>query len=275
MFGALLAASCRIDYDELSPIVRGSTGGSASSSGGASSSGSGGSAAAAGAGGVNTGGSAGTSTSSAGAGGDPSVGGAPGSAGTPGLGGGTPVTFGAQPDSDHQGTFDTFIIESAPTQNRATSGVFILSGETSNRQVGLLYFDLTPLAAGTTISGAVLSLRTPADEFADGDVNVYQMLESWVDVEATWNERASGTAWTAPGADVGSRSDVILATFTASAQFTTYDIPLPAALIQGWVDDPSSNFGVALVATGTDIGQLFASSSGTGENRPLLSVSVP
>ncbi len=219
-------------------------------------------------------GSAGTMASSGGSAGTSAVGGSPSDAGSPGLGGGTPVGFGDRTDADYQACTDTWIIEYAPTQNRGTNGSIMLTGEAGKRQVGLVYFDISALVAGTTVTGAELQLRTNADEYTDGEINVYQMLESWVDLEATWNERTTGVAWTTLGAGVGSRSDVALATFAAAVDFTIYHVPLPATLIQGWVDDPASNFGLALVHTGIDIGQFYAGSSGTESNRPLLVVTV-
>ncbi len=244
VLGALLAFACRIGYDELPPNTLANEGGA--------------------------GGLDGVATLAGGAT-DVSDGGEDGAVTT--FGGDT-VAFGARSDADYPGASDTFISEDKPDQNRASTGVLQLSGEAEKRQVGLLKFDLSALAPGTTIKGAVLGLLSPPDTLVDGVVNVHEMLESWVDVEATWNERMSGTPWTVPGAGVGSRSGLTLTTFSLSKPSAVYEIPLPAALVQLWVDDPSANFGLALVATGTDVGALFASSAGIEANRPLLVVSV-
>ncbi len=291
LWSATLAAcalllSCRLGYDELTSLgssagnAPGSVGGSAGMTGGgggasagsagsvsAGSSGVSGAQSSAGGNGGMAGGT-GAVVSQAGAGGEPSP-------GAVGLGGGTVVSFGMRSGATYQVGNDTYVNEEAPTVTYGAAPTVFASAITAARQTALLYFDVSALAPGTTITGAELDLRTNADAFQYGEVTAYALLEGWVDAEATWNERSTGVAWTTPGAGAGSRSSALLAQFAAPDSLTDYQVPLPAALVQGWVDAVGSNFGLALEGT-TDMteGQFISADAGSATGRPLLLVSA-
>jgi hypothetical protein len=186
-----------------------------------------------------------------------------------GLGAGTLVTFGYD-SSDFNGVLsDTFITSNAPAdiyENRGSNAVNSIPDTT----VTLLRFDLSGLPAGTTITGAQLTIAVFRNPSTIGSVTIHQQLEPRTEWETNWNERAAGVPWTTPGCGVGSRSALVLARFEPYA-LQTYLIPLPSNVIQGWVDDPSSNFGFVLAGDGSDYVDFKPAGVGSGV-RPQLSL---
>jgi hypothetical protein len=80
-------------------------------------------------------------------------------------------------------------------------------------------------------------------------MRVYRLTESWVENEATWNERASGVPWTTAGADgAGSNAGVALnGDCTATGQ-RSIDI---TQFVQEW-SNGAPNHGVVMIDSGTD-----------------------
>jgi hypothetical protein len=106
------------------------------------------------------------------------------------------------------------------------------------------------------------------------------VLEAWDEGSETgvagvsnWSQRQAGVAWSAPGA-LPPSSAVSPVTFLAPDQTSTaYAVALPASLVQAWLDDPASNFGVVLrLAAGNDDVIFDSVESATATHRPELSV---
>ncbi len=187
-----------------------------------------------------------------------------------GLGAGTTVTFGNS-DSDYNGVAsDTYLDEGTPTGSFENYG-FLLVRSTPSAIVSLIRFDISQLPAGATITGAQLALDTFHTPSTMGSVTVHEQLEPRTDWETTWNERALGVPWTAPGCGIGSRSADVLARFEPYEKLV-YELPLPASVVQRWADDPSTNHGLVLVGDGSDVVDFRPSGVGSGLN-PQLSIS--
>jgi len=96
--------------------------------------------------------------------------------------------------------------------------------------------------------------------------------------EATWNVAASGTPWQVPGAAGPQDRDATLVgsvNATSTGSFTFALNAAGVALIQGWIDDPTSNHGLVIADTSTTDGLDFtsrqAASAGDG---PRLSIDL-
>jgi hypothetical protein len=115
-------------------------------------------------------------------------------------------------------------------------------------ETGLVMFDLTSILTTRTIVSATLRLQVAdqADE-SGGTVTLHRLREAWVESEASWIARATGANWSLSGARPPSRDAGAIVTFSPSAVNTDHDLALPASLVQDWVTNPASNFGVALV----------------------------
>jgi hypothetical protein len=91
---------------------------------------------------------------------------------------------------------------------------------------------------------------------------------------ANWTYRNTGDPWTTPGAGTGSRDSTILAQIDDPTTDTEYVLEIDPVVVQGWVDDPDSNHGFAIVGLGS-IGPYgwLMSSEAPSSQRPMLTVS--
>ena len=77
-------------------------------------------------------------------------------------------------------------------------------------------------------------------------IGAYPVSKPWT-TAATWNTTNGTTAWTTGGGDVGAIAD----TETVGGAINTPARWYPLALVQGWVDGTTPNYGVELKATST------------------------
>src|SRR5215471_3599034 len=115
----------------------------------------------------------------------------------------------------------------------------------------LLRFELSQIPAGAVVNSATLQLTvvmvplTPNNSTFD----IKRVLQLWTEAGVSWNSRlGAGTPWQVPGA-TGSADSVPTPSSVVpvgSVNFTTYTFPSMAGLVadvQGWINNPSSNFG--------------------------------
>ncbi len=162
----------------------------------------------------------------------------------------TTLTFGERPTDDVTGvTTDTFIEADKP--NTAFGDDVNVSVDADPEQHGLLRFDLSALPAGATIDSAVLEVNVN-NPVETGELLFYRLLEDWEELEATWNNRRKGQRWTAPGAAPPMSAFPLSQASLAARDTGLYTVTLPPSLVQSWVDQPSSNFGVVMISTSPD-----------------------
>lgn len=163
-------------------------------------------------------------------------------AGSPDATAGTPRTFGERPTSQVTGvTTDTFIAAMVATMTHGSLEDLSIVGSSPDQIRALVRFDLSTLAPSATILGAVLrfELVDYGDQF-DGSLAVHRVTEGWDEQQASWVSRGP-QAWSTPGMPLGERVNEIIPVATTA-------IDLPSELVQGWVSDPASNAGVAILA---------------------------
>ena len=183
------------------------------------------------------------------------------------------------------GTFDTYIgfsnaTNTTPLPSEATAPLIVADGNPINQI--LLRFDsifgtgLGQIPSGSTITSATLTLfvGSAANDQSANPVNFHQLLHSWSDADlwATygflpWNLTA------------GIQADGVDALAAIAATSTMNTLGVSSAInvttsLQAWLSSPSSNFGWAILPTGTDGLRLESSESTTASNarRPRLSV---
>jgi hypothetical protein len=167
----------------------------------------------------------------------------------------------------YSGTSDAKIEKEAPTTNFGTEELITPKGGGKPRH-GLLRWDLSSIAANTTIRGACLAVFV-ADPSAQA-YSIYELLRAWTEAEVTWT-RASATAeWEVPGAwgaaDLGAKVSGISAK-TSGLQ----TVGLPTELVQKWINDKAANHGVIVANKGSYNGLSFSSAnSPTASQRPSL-----
>jgi hypothetical protein len=240
LLGALLLAGCRLGYDVP-------------------------------AGGDGDGGATADAGSRDGQGGD-----GDGGAGAPDAGGTTTVDL-----SGTGVTRDTALNSFAATLNYGGGATFNVRDSAVSTFTGLLAFDLTgAVDPDRAVVSASIDVTTGTMALSGGEIEVYRVLEDWVEGNGTgttgvanYAMRTGALPWLAPGCGDGSREAVPLATFAPVDTGTTYTISLPPAVVEAWADDPSGNHGVALVAAGTGNDTVvFIASEGGDTDRPRIRV---
>jgi len=195
---------------------------------------------------------------------------------------GAAVSFGERTGSQHTGvTTDTWLSSTSQAANYGGDDNFSVSPV----NVGLLRFDVSAIAPSTPIVAAELHIKTEDFGLASGSVQVFQVLQAWTEGTgqgasgvANYTQRMSATSWANAGAGTpGSRSSTMLAQFVPAAISTDYTVTFNAAgvaMVQSWVDTPSSNAGMAFVVTSGGGNVNFQSREAGANSAPLLVITT-
>lgn len=149
--------------------------------------------------------------------------------------------------------------------------------------VSLVRFDLAPVGSGTVVTAELHVWTTATGGLDRGQVAVFAVLEAWdegtdtgQDGVASWNQRRAGTDWTDPGAGApDSRAATLLGQAQAVADASEAVIALSPAVVNGWMAEPTTNFGLALVGVDTFSRHLIlVSREGQSGHAPVLHVRI-
>ncbi len=145
----------------------------------------------------------------------------------------------------YSGEVDSYITQAATTTNYGTFERMVVTGYGSgNYQRGILKFDVSSIPAGTTITGAVLSLYSyyPAQtKGTTGAYGVYPVTRAWSDSQTTWNNATTSVAWTTAGGDFSATPDATSPKQgTAAMCWYPWDV---TARVQAWINTPAGNLG--------------------------------
>ena len=159
---------------------------------------------------------------------------------------------------------------SADTPTAANgSGVEINVDSLSPHAHGLMRFPtLIGAGVGQVPAGAIINSATLTVNCTNTGaiMSLFRMTESWVEDEATWNQRQTGVPWGAAGAD-GAASNAGVAVGGNCSSTGTQQINI-TRFVQDW-SDGAANHGIVFTDTGTD-GVDFSSSESA--NSPVLTV---
>ncbi|MHA2282672.1 MAG: DNRLRE domain-containing protein [Promethearchaeota archaeon] len=157
---------------------------------------------------------------------------------------GAPVTVSFQDGFDgYSGTRDTKLKDgnNAGT-NFGTHANLEVDGNPD--EAALLYWDVTSIPFGSTIQSVDITVNVT--NISGDNYEIYDLKRAWIENEATWNVFASGQGWTVPGAgdspDRGSTAFGAIVGSTLGSNTTSLNAA-GVAVVQSWVDDPSSNHG--------------------------------
>jgi hypothetical protein len=184
----------------------------------------------------------------------------------------TVTSFGERPGTDVSGvTFDTTIKQEKPLEENGNDDQVGIDADPVHH--GLIRFDLSSLPASAQVLGAELEIYL-GNPNESGQLVATQLLEDWEENEANWLQRRDNQLWSKDGAAAPpSSANALVASFDGR-QEGTYVLPLSAALVQGWVTNPSTNFGLLWKSTSPDGrgGNFESSESANGNQRPVLRV---
>jgi hypothetical protein len=167
---------------------------------------------------------------------------------------------------------DTMLIQSQADTNYATNAQLYVQ---ATYYRALIQFDLSSIPANATITAVTLTFQVANH----GDrVYLYRILPAndWVEAEATWNVRKSGTSWagSAGCSTAGTDHDATEAASHAPSSQTSHDWTFDAngiADVQGWVAGTFANYGL-VGKGGTNDARFYSSDHATASERPKLTV---
>ena len=161
------------------------------------------------------------------------------------------------------------------SKNFGTLSTVVMDGNPDD--AALLRWNLSGIPAGSTLYSAALSVNvtgTSADTY-----EIYELKRSWSEVQATWSKAATGSNYQTAGAQgANDRGTTVLGTISASATGVRSVVLNAAgvAVVQGWVNNPATNFGFIIQdyanATKDDL-VLSSREASVAANRPRLILS--
>ncbi|MCD6518744.1 MAG: DNRLRE domain-containing protein, partial [Anaerolineae bacterium] len=174
---------------------------------------------------------------------------------------------------------DTYIEEWFPEETHGGVGALLVRGAPGAINA-LMRWDLSSLPSGAHVLEARLELwafQWGRENPQGLDISIYQVLTPWQEASATWQEAAAGVPWGAAGCNALGldreaspvASSHIAADATVPGWFS-WDV---TPLVQTWLDHPSSNHGMILIASGsTNRLDFWSSEAGALSLRPRLVV---
>ncbi|MBW3599486.1 MAG: DNRLRE domain-containing protein, partial [Planctomycetes bacterium] len=192
------------------------------------------------------------------------------------AGGGEPVTIafqdGVAPHSGYNGTRDARLESSDPDLN---GGGDSLQADGTPDTSSLLQWDVAAIPAGSQVQSASITLNVTNTSIHSYEF--YRVLQPWQEQEATWVQFAAGSLWQSPGAmGAGDAETTVLGSITAlnSGSVTIELNPAGVQVVQAWVNEPSSNYGLLLqdYVNATDLAAFTSREGNIPAKRPKLSV---
>jgi hypothetical protein len=164
---------------------------------------------------------------------------------------------------------DAGLSEIAPTANNGSATTLEVDGDdTGSRDLyAALRWDLPQVSAGSTVTSATVTLNisNPSPQ----TYGVYELKRAWSEGQINWNQAATGTPWAMAGAEGATDRGPQIASVTPT-NIASYTFSIPAPVVQGWLNDPSSNNGILLADATNFDGFVFDTREGASS--PKLTI---
>lgn len=152
------------------------------------------------------------------------------------------------------------------------------SSDNTYTRRALFKFDThTTIPMGTPISKATLTVTVASG--SDGEtrqLSAFNEPDSFDEMAATWNNRKSGTAWSEPGGNVGSRYALATVTGTAGSKVSFDVTALVAAVVRGDFNPNSRYTHILLIDEGsssrTSYKAYYSNQASDASVRPTLTI---
>jgi len=172
---------------------------------------------------------------------------------------------------------DTYIKEKSEENNYGKKGDIHHKAKANEKERGLIQFNNLEVHAGNNVVSATLYMYLEKGEGSGNTIAAHRLTTAWEegtesgdDGTCNWEEATSTTSWTTDGGDFLPAVAGNMPTDDEGYQAMS----LPAALVQDWIDNPSTNFGLMLLSAGADIGKHieFVSFDGANGEKPYLEI---
>ncbi|MGB9594423.1 MAG: DNRLRE domain-containing protein, partial [Anaerolineae bacterium] len=142
--------------------------------------------------------------------------------------------------------WDTYISGWEETTNYGQN--WTMKIRTGDVRQPLLKFDLSPVPAGASVTGAHLDLYVTEGTVHVLDVGAYKVLRPWNENEATWILARTGDAWNVPGCGGVGTDRAATSVYTqtvhgAIGYWYSWDV---TSLVRDWLAAPGANHGLVL-----------------------------
>ncbi len=176
---------------------------------------------------------------------------------------------GRYPSYAYQGTEDTYLDQGGP---HGSDTPLIVDGDPDS--AALIKWDLSEISQPFTADKAWIVLNV--NNSSIDSYEIYELKKNWIEQEADWNQYADGHDWEEPGAGgPGDHGSTALGDISANHQgmYITRLNQNGIALINSWIENPSTNYGIILVdyAEGDSV-QCDSSEYETPAYRPKLTI---
>lgn len=142
----------------------------------------------------------------------------------------------------------------------------VMSGGSVDR-ASLIRFDLSGIPTGSTVSNAVLQIYLQ-NKSGDGNFHIGTMNVDWAEMQATWNERLSGTSWPG-GTAIPNASEFGTVPQGSTNAWVSFTV---TSAVQNWVDS-SPNYGFLIWPDSTVDDRFWSSDYVTDTSlRPKLTI---
>lgn len=171
-------------------------------------------------------------------------------------------------------TADTSLRSSAPDDPLGNSNPLLVGVAKSPATVtnhSLLKFDFSSIPANATITGATLTVTIYRSNTEPSNYDLNRVLVDWNEYEATWNNRNASTPWLLGGAQSGTEF-VTMPSVTAQVDDAIFSSAGMIADVQLWVNNPGTNYGWIMIATGEVTGTGKQLGSRESDSPPSLTI---
>jgi hypothetical protein len=183
----------------------------------------------------------------------------------------TTVSFqnGVAPSPAYTGTTDTWLDADDPDDTMGTAATCYADGDEKS---AVLRWDVSEIPAGRTIDEVTITLDVTNATDRRG-YYAYPLSRAWTQAHATWNDYDDSLPWQLPGASGAMDRAALPAAKWTPVATGKQVFSLNPAIVQSWLDSPSTNHGLLITNEANSNGVDFrCRETTTAANRPKLTV---
>jgi hypothetical protein len=173
----------------------------------------------------------------------------------------------------YTGSSDSYINSQVPTTNFGTSTALQVKALAPTEEA-LIQWNVSSLSTAATVSSASITLDVTTAA-SSGTFNLYALGQPWTASQASYGNSTTATKWATNGAFTTGSTPIGSFTATSTGLVTVALNSTGIALVQSWIANPASNFGIIIRAiSGTTQLTLASSKNATAANRPQLNITT-